>query len=414
MAWGEALTHDDRREGSEVRRLRWWCWSQTRRLVTVVLCGASVALVAAPASSAASSQSGGTRGSTPAVVTVSIHGEGIVTAGGHATPCNQTCVMPLPASRALTLMATPAQGYSFPGWQHGCSGDAPICAIPPGANAQVSVSFVRSSTLELTVSGPGEVSSSPDGIDCGQSGSSCVSTLQGSSTITLSPVPADGAGFLGWGGPCTQYGTASCLLNGGADAGVTAAFAATSPASSQPQPVTVEHPDLTVTSAPDLLGPCTQNPCSTTAPSGTQMSITAGGSFALDALQPLPQVRWSGACRGVWPVCSLGIEGPTAVTVAPLFAEPTATATFHSSYELPISTFGHGTVVPGAHSACRYPARGCSRGQRIQLIARPGRGYRLYRWYTVGFSCRTNPVCSGRAGPSEDVTAAFAAVRRRR
>ena len=404
---GAAVKHVIRGEGGRVsRRYR----RVTRQSLTAVLVGVTAGLIASAGTGVARPRATAARSSAPATLTLSISGEGIVSAGGHATPCNQSCVIPLPASRALTLRATPAQGYSFPGWQQGCSGDASICAVPPGANAHVAVSFVRSSTLELTVSGPGTVSSSPGGIDCGQSRDACTSTVQGTSAITLNPVPASGAAFLGWGGPCTQYGTASCRLDGGSDAGVTATFGSgflyLSP---PPSSLTVSHPNLTVSSAPNLLGPCTQDPCSASTQWGAQVSLTAGGAFALDPLQPLPQVVWSGACQGVWPVCSLVVEGSTNVHVMQVFPLAfTGTEPLTSSYELPISTYGRGTVVAGPHSACRHPASGCSRGQTVQLIARPARGYRFGTWYAVGFNCRRNPVCTGRAGPSEQVAADFA------
>ena len=385
--------------------------TRRRRVLAAALASVLTGLIAGPGASLASPRPPARTASAPATLTLTISGEGIVSAGGHATPCNQSCVIPLPASKALTLRATPAQGYSFPGWQQGCSGDASICAVPPGANAHVAVSFVRSSTLELTVSGPGTVTSSPSGIDCGQTRDACMSTVQGTSAITLNPVPASGAVFLGWGGPCTQYGTAGCRLDGGSDAGVTAAFGSgVLYLSPPPSSLTVTHPDLTVGSAPNLLGPCTQNPCSSSTQWGTQVSLTAGGAFALDPLQPLPQVVWSGACQGLWPVCSLVVEGPTNVSVTQVFplAFTDPAPTYTSSYELPISTYGRGTVVPGPHSACRYPARGCGRGQKVQLIARPARGYRFGSWYAVGFNCSRNPVCTGRAGPSEQVAADFA------
>ena len=402
---GAAVKHQIRGEGDRVSRRD---PRLTRWLPRAVLAGVTAALIAGPGIAVASPHATAARSSPPSTLTLSISGEGIVNAAGHA-PCNQSCVVSLPRSKALTLRATPAQGYSFPGWQQGCSGDASICVIPPGANAQVTVSFVRSSTLELTVSGPGTVTSSPGGIDCGQSQDACTSTVQGTSAITLNPVPASGAAFLGWGGPCTQYGTASCQLNGGSDAGVTATFGSRflylSP---PPSSLTVSHPDLTVSSAPNLLGPCTQNPCSASTQWGAQVSLTGGGGFALDPLQPLPQIVWSGACRGVWPVCSLVVEGPTNVHVDQLFPLAfTGTGTLTSSYELPIATYGRGTVVAGPHSACRHPTSGCSRGQTVQLIARPARGYRFGTWYAVGFNCSHNPVCTGRAGPSEQVAADF-------
>ena len=66
-------------------------------------------------------------------------------------------------------------------------------------------------TLTVSKQGPGTVSSSPGGINCG---STCSASYAGSSVVTLTAVPAHGANFKGWsGGGCSGTGTCTITLN---------------------------------------------------------------------------------------------------------------------------------------------------------------------------------------------------------
>jgi hypothetical protein len=387
----------------------------TNWIGSLVLVAALLVLVVFPGSGVGRAGPSAPASSPAATLTVQIGGEGVITFSiGNTPPCASDCLVPLPRSRAAVLTATPAQGYTFGGWRRGCAGEATICVVPPGADVVVAASFVKAGQLELTVSGPGTVTSSAAAISCGSADGRCTSTVRGGGTIALDPAPRPGAVFAGWGGPCTQYGLGSCLLDGGVDAGVTAAFESSTVVLG-PQPLTISHGSLTLAGAPDLLGACAvQNPCITTVPTGTQLALTAGGPFELTPLHGLPQVTWSGACRGSWPVCWLAVDGPTNVAVAPVGPYTLASGVHGTtSYPLQITISGSGSVVPGPRSVCRNPPAGCTVGQPFQLIAKAKPGNRFFAWAGVGVNC-SRPVCNGRFGPSEQLAVGFKRLSHRR
>ena len=64
-------------------------------------------------------------------------------------------------------------------------------------------------TVKLAGAQTGAVSSSPDGIACGQT---CTATFQGG-TVTLTASPLAGSNFAGWSGACS--GTGSCTISKG-------------------------------------------------------------------------------------------------------------------------------------------------------------------------------------------------------
>jgi hypothetical protein len=72
--------------------------------------------------------------------------------------------------------------------------------------------------LTVTVQGQGQVTSSPDGLDCT---ASCTADFDDGTKVVLSTIPAAGWQFSGWSGGCTGP---ACALTLTADASATAAF----------------------------------------------------------------------------------------------------------------------------------------------------------------------------------------------
>jgi len=97
------------------------------------------------------------------------------------------------------------------------------------ADAQVTATFNAlpppppPTTVALTVmvTGPGNVTSTPAGLDCGTD-TSCTASFGVGAQLTLTAVPASGAQFRGWAGACS--GASTCTLKLSAPAQASAAF----------------------------------------------------------------------------------------------------------------------------------------------------------------------------------------------
>ena len=91
--------------------------------------------------------------------------------------------------------------------------------------------------LTVTADGPGRVTSSPEGIDCGPV-DSCTSSFETGTAVRLTASPEEGAVFVRWMGPCSASGPV-CDVDLGEGAAIVAQFASASPA---PPPPPSESP----------------------------------------------------------------------------------------------------------------------------------------------------------------------------
>lgn len=79
-----------------------------------------------------------------AILTVTVNGQGSVSGGG--LDCPGTCAVSMPVGSTATLTATPAQGWTFSGWEGaGCSG-ADECAVTMLADQNVDATFTPQSS----------------------------------------------------------------------------------------------------------------------------------------------------------------------------------------------------------------------------------------------------------------------------
>lgn len=113
--------------------------------------------------------------------------------------------------------------------------------------------------LSISISGSGTVTSNPTGISCP---SDCTKPYTSGSTVKLTPTPATGWQFAGWGGACS--GTSSCSVSLTVNRSVSARFARQQ--SSLPSfPTWTSFPGFpSSTSVPRLPSPTPQPPPSTT------------------------------------------------------------------------------------------------------------------------------------------------------
>ena len=240
-------------------------------------------------------------------------GSGSVTSSPLGIDCGSTCSASFDEGTVVTLTATPAAGSTFTGWSGGgCSGTG-ACQVRMSAAESVTATFTTI-THKLTVSmsgtGSGLVTSSPLGIDCG---STCSTSFDEGTVVTLAATPAAGSTFTGWfGGKCSGIG--ACRLTLGSDTTVTATFTRL-PA----PPVT-----LTVVRAGSGGGTVTSGPAGIDCGSSCSAVFAQGTHVTLSAA-PAGQSRfegWSGACATASTTCTVTLSADRSVT-ATFVALPT-------------------------------------------------------------------------------------------
>jgi alpha-tubulin suppressor-like RCC1 family protein len=147
-------------------------------------------------------------------------GTGTVTSNPAGINCGATCAASYNQNTVVTLTATAAAGSAFVGWSGGgCSGSG-ACTVTLGADTNVVANFVPRYTLTVNVQGSGTITSSPAGIDCGNT---CSAVYNQGTAVTLTANPGTLYMFTGWsGGGCS--GTGTCTVNMNANTTVTATF----------------------------------------------------------------------------------------------------------------------------------------------------------------------------------------------
>ena len=385
-------------------------------LMSAVAASAASGRTVARAAAAGSTGASAPTGATGLPVSVAVTGEGFISFNGARTACTGSCTETVKPEHVLIMTALAGQGYTFAGWTKGCYGMGTECGVTAESAPQVQARFVRQGTVEITVSGDGEVTSDPQNIQCGSAADSCASPFTSTSIVALTPMPHPGSVFLGWGGACAQYGTDPCQLDGGSQSGVTAMFGPATPATGS-QSLVVSHPQMSVDGAPDDLDPClSTNPCTASEPAGSVLTLTAGGPFELDPLVSLSQVDWSQGCVGTWPVCQLAVDGPTTVNVGPIPSRsaPLGAETSYNSHG-PISLDLNGRApdrIVGPSSAGGFPCYvrrndqrgGCSVAsrvgaeQRITVRAEPASRFR--EWIGAWCQYSKKPTCTTKVNPA--------------
>ncbi|MBN8732762.1 MAG: hypothetical protein J0L64_19645 [Acidobacteria bacterium] len=237
-------------------------------------------------------------------------------------------------------------------------------------NAAANLNIPAQLPVTVTVSGDGQVSSSDGSIRCP---GACSLSVLPHTTVMLTAKAGKGV-FSGWTGACVGSG-ATCTLVVDSAAPLTAVF------------VPAAKLNLTVNG----LG-------SVTKPSGT--SFAQGSSIDLLAAPAAGNsfLGWSGACSGNELVCSVTMNGDTAVTAnftGGVVAPPPAPATF----KLVAKTNGKGTVAVSP-AGSSFP-----RGTVVTLTATPSAGSPWVGW--TGACSGTARTCTVTVNGDTAVTANF-------
>ena len=126
------------------------------------------------------------------------------------------------SARSTTFVSASQLTATIAATDIAAAGTAQVTVANPGGSVSNALSFtITASSYALTVTktGPGQVTSTPGGINCG---SNCSASYAPGTVVMLTATPNKNRVFQGWGGACTGTGTCSVTMN--ATQNVTATF----------------------------------------------------------------------------------------------------------------------------------------------------------------------------------------------
>src|SRR3984957_147250 len=246
---------------------------------------------------------------------------------------------------------------------NGCGGGGSSSSLPGG-----------SFQLTVQASGGGTVSSSPAGINCGQT---CTASFSSGTQVTLTATAAAHESFTSWGGACSGANP-TCTLTLSGSQSVSATFTGVQ-----------APPTLTVTNAGTGTGTVTSSPtgincpgtCSSSFPSGTQVTLTAAAA--------------SGSGFAGWSLSSCGTASTCTIS---LTANQSVTSTFNLGPALSVSVVGSGatgstvTSLPGGINCPTTCTAGFAVGTQVTLSAYPAPTALFSGWSVP--SCGATQTCT--------------------
>ncbi|HEY7604887.1 MAG TPA: hypothetical protein VH760_11555 [Gaiellaceae bacterium] len=331
-------------------------------------------------------------GGSTAQLTVAISGSGHVSGGG--INCPSTCVANEALNSAVTLDASPADGYVFTGWTGGCTGTSPACTVTMSAATSVTAAFAPANVLTVAVSGSGAVTGGSGAINCGGGATICAAGFADGATVSLVATPAVGATFTGWTGACGGTAT-TCTVSMTESRDVSATFSS-GPATGFTLTVSVTG-NGTVTGGGISCG------------SGATTCSSAG--HATNSIVTLTAAPSAGAAFTGWGggTCT----GTTTTCTVTFNAAKTVTASFSggsSTFALTVSATGPGRIS-GNGINCGNGATVCTvtlaQGTTATLTETPATGASFGGW---GGACTgTAASCAISMTSAKSVSATFAA-----
>ena len=324
-------------------------------------------------------------------LTVAAVGNGAINSTPTGITCPSDCDETYAQGTAVMLAATPSAGHQFTGWSDGgCSGSGSgACIVTMSVDTPVVANFAavepNTQALNVIVSGPGLVSSTPTGILCG---ADCARVYPEGTAVTLIATPNPDAVFEGWGGGVCA-GIESCVVTMNATSTVTARFAPLTRILS----VTKAGAGAgTVSSVPAGIG-CGSD-CNEAFVNGTAVTLTAlpnaGSTFS----------GWSGGgCAGM-STCVVSMNKGT--TVVADFAPIT--------HVLSLAVNGAGGVgsSPSGITCPSDCTEAFALGAMVTLAAAPSTGYQFTGWSGACTGAAMSCVLTMNA--AEAVTATFTPI----
>lgn len=288
------------------------------------------------------------------------NGTGSIISSPDGINCGTTCTAIFSKGVVVNLNATPNIGSTFTGWSGTSCAGAGVCSLSMDASKSVTANFVlKTQTLTIHRTGTGNVTSSPIGVNCGNT---CVYGFNDGTFVSLTASPAPGYYFGGWSGDC--IGSETCTLTMDAAKKVTANFIAIPPG----------NVVLSVTKTG--LGSITSLPVGINCSGTCNASFSIGSSVTLTAAPVTGYyfAGWSGACSG---------SGTCTLTLS---SNQTANASFlqipAGSQMLTVTVVGMGSIasIPvglNCSSTCSYPFE---YGTSVSLIATASGGQTFTGW----------------------------------
>jgi hypothetical protein len=316
---------------------------------------------------------------------VAVTGMGTVTSSPSGINCGNDCSEAYESGTNVGLTAQPDEGYEFVSWSGSCNGSG-SCNVSMSAQRTVTAEFrqiaAEEYTLQVSVTGSGNISSSPSGIDCG---SDCAEIYQSGTVVSLTATPDSGFEFIGWTGACT--GTGACQVTVTDNLSAAAEF----------REIGVESFTLTV-SAPQN-GTITSSPLGIDCGSDCSQSYEANTSVTLTATpnEGFEFTSWAGDCSGT--SCSLTMSQARSVSA-------TFQAVAVESFEVTVNVSGNGSVSssPTGINCGSDCSETYEDGTDLLLFATPDSGYKLSAW---SGACSGNVDCNLTVDQNLSVTATF-------
>ena len=278
-------------------------------------------------------------------------------------------------------------------------------------------------TLDVTpttvvVLGQGRVTSTPNGIECGDGKVSCTATLSGGGSITLkATTPSEGWSFNNWaaGSDCTPSGSSCTVAADGANHEIIVNFqgpptpTATLSVSYNVHSSTAPDNDKGHVTGPERSGVGSVIDCGSITPTTDCSWTVLAGSVLTVFEQPDTGATasvfagWSGSCSGTAQYCTIVMD--SSKTVRATWADPTTAPTTNT---LTAAISGSGRVSGGGLS-CAGPAT-CTAEEpassTVTLTAEPAEDYTFTGW--TGSCSGAGATCTLSMDADRSVTATFA------
>src|SRR5262249_32916544 len=127
------------------------------------------------------------------------NGSGSVISNPAAIDCSTNCSGQFPLHTAVVLAARPTIGSRFGTWGGACQpASGPTCTVTLDGNLSVSVTFIQTVQLTVSVTGNGRVTDAAGAIDCTSAtpGPSCTATYDTGVLVALTATGANGSDLL--------------------------------------------------------------------------------------------------------------------------------------------------------------------------------------------------------------------------